>query len=57
MAASLFPFCYYAGSSVGGTVGGLAFDRLGWLGVVGYVALLLTAGLALALGLRRVTPV
>jgi YNFM family putative membrane transporter len=54
VAASLYLFCYYAGSSIGGTVGGLAFDRMGWLGVVGYVALLLAAGLVLALGLRRV---
>jgi YNFM family putative membrane transporter len=57
VAASLYLFCYYAGSSIGGTVGGLAFDHLGWIGVVGYVALLLVAGLALALGLRRVSPV
>lgn len=54
VASSLYLFCYYAGSSIGGTVGGLAFDHAGWTGVVGYVALLLGAALALALGLRRV---
>ena len=54
VASSLYLFCYYAGSSIGGTVGGVAFDRAGWLGVVGYVGLLLLAALLLALGLRRV---
>ena len=57
VAASLYLFCYYAGSSIGGTVGGLAYDHMAWIGVVGYVALLLVAGLVLALGLRRVSPV
>ena len=44
VASSLYLLCYYAGSSVGGTVGGVVFDRAGWYGVVGYVGLLLACG-------------
>ncbi|MDQ4115445.1 MAG: MFS transporter [Actinomycetota bacterium] len=57
-ASSLYLLGYYAGSSAGGAVGGLAFDGFGWLGLVGYVSTLLAGALALALVLRRVrTPV
>ncbi|MGY1636105.1 MFS transporter [Geodermatophilus sp. SYSU D00742] len=42
-AASLYSFWYYVGSSVGGTLAGLAWDRAGWPAVV-----LLTGGLTLA---------
>lgn len=51
VAASLYLFGYYAGSSVGGTVGGIAYDHLGWPGVVGYVTVLLLGALALAVRL------
>jgi YNFM family putative membrane transporter len=54
VASSLYLFAYYAGSSIGGTLGGIAFDRAGWLGVVIYVSVLLVAALGLALWLRRV---
>jgi MFS transporter, YNFM family, putative membrane transport protein len=54
VASSLYLLCYYAGSSVGGTLGGVVFDHAGWPGVVGYVGGLLAAALALGLGLRRV---
>jgi MFS transporter, YNFM family, putative membrane transport protein len=54
VASSLYLFGYYAGSSVGGTVGGFVFDHLAWSGVVGYVALLLLGALALAVRLRRI---
>ena len=53
-ASSLYLFAYYAGSSAGGAVGGIAFDHLGWTGLAGYVSLLLLGALGLALVLRRV---
>jgi len=56
IASSLYLFCYYAGSSVGGTVGGVAYDHGGWLGLLGFCTALLLAALALALRLRRVPP-
>jgi YNFM family putative membrane transporter len=54
MASSLYLFAYYAGSSVGGAAGGVAFDHAGWLGLVGYVSALLLGAVGLALLLRRV---
>lgn len=33
-ASSLYLFCYYAGSNVAGTLGGMFWHRLGWYGVV-----------------------
>ncbi|UAL29451.1 MFS transporter [Nocardioides rotundus] len=43
-ASALYLFCYYAGSSLGGTAGGVAYQHGAWPGVVGYlVALLLLA--------------
>jgi YNFM family putative membrane transporter len=54
IASSLYLFGYYAGSSVGGTVGGVVFDHAGWTGVVGYLTVLLAGALALALTLRRI---
>ena len=57
-ASSLYLLGYYAGSSAGGAVGGLAFDGFGWPGLVVYLTGLLAAALVLALVLRRVpTPV
>src|SRR5215217_3661137 len=41
VASSLYLLAYYAGSSIGGSVGGLAYDGAGWLGLVGYVSALL----------------
>ncbi|MBP2369668.1 MFS transporter [Pseudonocardia parietis] len=52
-ASSLYLVGYYAGSSAGGAVGGIAYDQAGWLGVVCYVSALLAGALALALVLRR----
>jgi YNFM family putative membrane transporter len=49
-AASLYLFCYYLGSSLAGTLGGLFWHRFGWPGVGGFIALLLT--LALLVGWR-----
>ena len=55
-ASALYLLAYYAGSSIGGWVGGFAFEAGGWPAVVGYVAGLLAAALALALVLLRTPP-
>lgn len=47
-AAALYLFMYYLGSSIAGSVGGLAWSRAGWPGVIAMIAVLLTIGLALA---------
>ncbi|MEJ8279390.1 MFS transporter [Pseudonocardia spirodelae] len=52
-ASSLYLVGYYAGSSIGGAAGGVAYDHGGWAGVTGYVSALLLGALALALVLRR----
>jgi YNFM family putative membrane transporter len=54
-AASLYLFSYYAGSSLFGSLGGIFYERLGWPGIVGLVAvlILLALGLARRLGLRE----
>lgn len=54
--AAVYLFCYYFGSSVGGSVGGLAFSGGGWLGVTEYGALFLLLVIALGLTLRRLHP-
>jgi MFS transporter, YNFM family, putative membrane transport protein len=54
IASSLYLFAYYLGSSVGGAVGGIAYDHGGWLAVTAYVTTLLAAALGLALLLRRI---
>ncbi|WP_213948005.1 MFS transporter [Luteibacter sp. dw_328] len=55
-ASSFYLFSYYMGSSIAGSIGGLAWTYAGWNGVATYVALLVLAGLAIALKLRRLTP-
>ena len=55
-AASLYLLLYYLGSSVVGTLGGVALAHGGWLGVVGMVAVLLLIALAGALRLTRIPP-
>jgi len=55
-AASLYLFFYYMGSSVLGSVGGLAWGRAGWPGVIGFIALLIVGGLAMAVRLGRIAP-
>jgi MFS transporter, YNFM family, putative membrane transport protein len=54
VASSLYLCTYYLGSSIGGALGGVAYDEAGWLGVAAYVSGLLMAALGLALWLRRV---
>ena len=55
-ASALYLLAYYAGSSLGGWAGGLAYERAAWPGVVAYVAGLLVVALVLALLLRRTPP-
>lgn len=55
-ASALYLFSYYAGSSVGGVLGGLAYELGRWPGVVAYVVTLLLAALVLTLALWRVPP-
>ena len=55
-ASALYLLAYYAGSSIGGWAGGLAYERAAWPGVVAYVAALLAVALGLALLLRRTPP-
>jgi YNFM family putative membrane transporter len=55
-ASALYLLAYYAGSSLGGWAGGLAYERAAWQGVVGYVGALLVVALGLALLLRRTPP-
>lgn len=51
-ASSLYLFFYYAGSSIGGTAGGLFFSSFGWSGVVGMIICFLAAAFLLTLRLH-----
>jgi len=53
-ASSLYLLCYYLGSSIAGTAGGVFWHRWGWDGVGLFIAGLLTAALVVALHLFRV---
>jgi MFS transporter, YNFM family, putative membrane transport protein len=53
-AASLYLFFYYMGSSILGSVGGIAWGHGGWPGIVAYTGLLVIVGLAVSGRLRRV---
>ena len=55
-AAALYLLAYYAGSSIGGWLGGFAYELGDWPGVVAYVCGLLVVALGLALVLRRTPP-
>jgi YNFM family putative membrane transporter len=55
--SAVYIFCYYLGSSVGGTVGGLVFSAGGWPGVTDYTGAFLLTVLIIALLLRRLRPV
>lgn len=55
-ASALYLLAYYAGSSVGGWLGGVAYERGQWPAVVAYVTGLLVLALGLALLLRRTPP-
>ncbi|MBL0389322.1 MFS transporter [Tumebacillus sp. ITR2] len=53
-ASSLYLFFYYAGSSIGGTIGGLFWISFGWGGVVAAIACLLALSLMLSLRLSHI---
>jgi YNFM family putative membrane transporter len=55
-ASALYLLAYYAGSSVGGWLGGYAYEFAAWPAVVGYVAGLLLMAFGVALLLRRTAP-
>jgi YNFM family putative membrane transporter len=55
-ASALYLFCYYAGSSAMGTLGGVFWTSQGWPGVAGLVAALLLAAITIAFWLIRVPP-
>lgn len=54
-ASSLYLFCYYLGSSVSGTIGGLFWQHFGWNGVAGMIAALVVTAFAVALVLLRLS--
>lgn len=55
-ASSLYLFCYYAGSSVAGTAGGVFWHYGGWNGVGVFIGSLLAVALLVALHLSRLAP-
>lgn len=55
-ASALYLLAYYAGSSIGGWFGGLAYEAGAWPGVVVYVGGLMLLALLLALLLSRTPP-
>ncbi|WP_339915928.1 MFS transporter [Photorhabdus stackebrandtii] len=52
-ASSLYLFCYYAGSSVAGTFGGIFWLQLGWNGVVLFTTILILFALLLGIKLAK----
>lgn len=56
LAAAFYLFFYYLGSSVLGSLGGIAWTHGGWAGVVTFCLVLSAIALALALTLRSVPP-
>ena len=55
-ASSLYLFSYYAGSSVAGTIGGVAWHFAGWTGVGLFIGALLAVALLIAAKLARLVP-
>ncbi|MED4753618.1 MFS transporter [Brevibacillus choshinensis] len=55
-ASSLYLFFYYAGSSIGGTAGGVFWSSFGWGGVVGMIAGFMLIGFVLASQLAKIPP-
>jgi MFS transporter, YNFM family, putative membrane transport protein len=52
-AASLYLFCYYQGSSISGTLGGIFWQQYGWQGVAAMITSLLLAAFGVATLLLR----
>jgi YNFM family putative membrane transporter len=55
-ASSLYLFCYYVGSSIAGTGGGMFWHYAGWNGIGVFIAILLLIALATARKLAKVQP-
>nr|WP_238540180.1 MFS transporter [Pseudomonas sp. GM84] len=55
-ASSLYLFCYYAGSSVAGTAGGVFWHHWGWNGIGLFIGSLLAVALMVALYLSKLAP-
>lgn len=55
-ASSMYLFCYYVGSSVAGTLGGLFWHHFGWSGVGLFIGGLLLLALLVAQRLSRLEP-
>ncbi|MFK3718250.1 MFS transporter [Pseudomonas fulva] len=55
-ASSLYLFCYYAGSSVAGTAGGVFWHHWGWNGIGLFIGSLLAVALIVALRLSTLAP-
>ncbi|MDU0460457.1 MAG: MFS transporter [Geobacteraceae bacterium] len=56
-ASSLYLFCYYLGSSISGTAGGLFWMHYSWHGVAAMISLLIIAAFGVALLLLRLPAV
>jgi YNFM family putative membrane transporter len=54
-ASSLYLFCYYQGSSISGTLGGIFWQHFGWHGVAGMIAALVVAAFGVATVLMRLS--
>lgn len=54
--AAVYLLCYYLGSSVGGSVGGLAYGRGGWPATIAYTGALIALALLIGITLRTLTP-
>ncbi|MFD7917819.1 MFS transporter [Streptomyces sp. NPDC059740] len=54
--AAVYLFCYYIGSAVGGSAGGIAYSGDAWGGVTVYCAGLLAVALLSAVTLRKLRP-
>ncbi|WON78604.1 MFS transporter [Serratia sp. UGAL515B_01] len=52
-ASSLYLFCYYVGSSVAGTLGGVFWHIIGWSGVVFFISFMLLLALLVAYFLKK----
>lgn len=52
-ASSLYLFCYYVGSSVAGTLGGVFWHSFGWSGVVAFISLMLLLALLVVHYLKK----
>lgn len=55
-ASSLYLFCYYAGSSIAGTAGGVFWHYAAWNGIGIFIGVLLLGALAVALRLAKLQP-